>query len=327
MFTSSFSRLFTLCSVLASTAVVFASPLPHAPRAPAPIPSGPKFVVYTDKAIDGNTEVLPPLDQIQGFNVVNLAFLLSDGPHDQAQNWASLDATTRQGIKQKYNAAGVSVVVSAFGETELPTTAGLDPTTLANQMSQFVLNTDLDGIDVDWEETALVLDTTKLGVGEQWLATFTQALRTQLPQGQFILSHAPVGPWFSPGFCPGGCYLTVDKTVGSLIDWYNIQFYNQSPDPGYADCDTLLNTGGSAVFNIQKSGVDVNKLVIGKPGGLDDVSEAQQAAAGGGFIDPATLGTCIQQAVSNGWKAGVMSFQFPNANTTWLSSVKGNSFA
>ncbi len=83
----------------------------------------------------------------------------------------------------------------------------------------------------------------------------------------------------------------------------------ESPDPGYADCDTLLNTGGSAVFNIQKSGVDVNKLVIGKPGGLDDVSEAQQAAAGGGFIDPATLGTCIQQAVSKGWKAGVMSFQ------------------
>ncbi len=70
MFTSSISRLFTLCSALASTAVLFASPLPHAPRAPAPIPSGPKFVVYTDKAIDGNTEVLPPLDQIQGFNVV-----------------------------------------------------------------------------------------------------------------------------------------------------------------------------------------------------------------------------------------------------------------
>ena len=178
----------------------------------------------------------------------NLAFLLSDGPHDQVLNWSNLDPTTRQGIKQKYNAAGVSVVVSAFGETELPTTKGLDPTTLANQMSQFVLNTDLDGIDVDWEEIQLV--TQQSGVGEQWLATFTQALRTQLPQGQFILTHAPVGPWFQPGFCPGGCYLTVDKTVGSLIDWvrglihlgcwtlaltspglisfqYNIQFYNR----------------------------------------------------------------------------------------------------
>ena len=69
MFTSSFSRLFTLCSLLASTTVVFATPLPHAPRAPAPIPSGPKFVVYTDSST-GNADVLPPLDQIQGFNVV-----------------------------------------------------------------------------------------------------------------------------------------------------------------------------------------------------------------------------------------------------------------
>ncbi|RPD63333.1 glycoside hydrolase [Lentinus tigrinus ALCF2SS1-7] len=325
MFTSSFSRLSALCSALTFTAVVFASPLPHAPRAPAPIPSGPKFVVYTDKST-GNPEVLPPLDQIQGFNVVNLAFLLSDGPHDQVLNWASLDATTRQGIKQKYNAAGVSVVVSAFGQTELPTTNGLDPTALANQMSQFVLNTDLDGIDVDWEEIALV--TQSPGVGEQWLATFTQTLRSQLPQGQFILTHAPVGPWFQPqaSFCPGGCYLTVDKTVGSLIDWYNIQFYNQSPSPGYDDCNTLLNSaGGSAVFEIQKSGVDINKLVIGKPGGVDDVSEKQRPT--GGLIDPTTLGTCIQQAVSQGWKAGVMSFQFPNSNTAWISTVKGNSFA
>ena len=28
------------------------------------------------------------------------------------------------------------------------------------------------------------------GSAESWLATFTQQLRTQLPQGQFILSHA-----------------------------------------------------------------------------------------------------------------------------------------
>ena len=113
-----------------------------------------------------------------------------------------------------------------FGETELPVTKGLDPTQLAGQMAQFVLSNDVDGIDVDWEETTLVTDPTKSGVGEAWLATFTPTLRQTLPQGQFILSHAPLGPWFQPGFCPGGCYLTVDKTVGSLIDWYNIQFYN-----------------------------------------------------------------------------------------------------
>ncbi|RDX47627.1 chitinase [Lentinus brumalis] len=316
MLTLTFSRCFVFCFALVAFNVVHALPITSSRRATV-IPDGPKFVVYTDAGI-GNGDALPPLDQIQGFNVVNLAFLLSDGPHDQVQIWENLDSQTRQGLKQQYNDAGVSLVVSAFGQTELPTTAGLDPTALANQMAQFVLSTDLDGIDVDWEEFDLVSD--KPSVGEQWLATFTQTLRGQLPKGQFILTHAPIGPWFQPALCPGGCYLTVDQTVGSLIDWYNIQFYNQVPGPGYEDCNTLVNSaGGSAIFEIVKSGVDISKLVIGKPGASSD--------ADSGFIDPETWGTCIQQAVQQGWNAGVMAFEFPGANADWITAVKGASFA
>ncbi|KAI0830256.1 chitinase [Trametes gibbosa] len=312
MFSASFSHVFTLCAALASLSVGYAAP--HI-RSANQIPSGPKFVIYTDNTIDGGT-VLPPLDQIQGFNVVNLAFLLTSGPADQAAHWAALPAEQRQTLKQQYNAVGISLVVSAFGETEHPTSQ--DPIKVANDLAQFVLNTDLDGIDIDYEEFELVVQ--QPGVGEAWVATLTQTLRQQLPQGQFILSHAPVGPWFSPGFCPGGCYLTVDKNVGHLIDWYNIQFYNQSPSPGYEDCETLLNSTPSSLFAIQKSGIDVSKLVIGKPGTDGDVTN-------GGLIDPATLGTCVQQAVAGGWNAGVMAFQFPHADTTWLSTVRGSSFA
>lgn len=65
MFSTSFSRLFTLCSALAALSVGYAAP--HARRANQ-IPSGSKFVVYTDQTISGS--VLPPLDQITGFNVV-----------------------------------------------------------------------------------------------------------------------------------------------------------------------------------------------------------------------------------------------------------------
>ncbi len=116
----------------------------------------------------------------------NLAFLLTTGPADQAKNWAALPADQRATLKQQYNAAGVSLVVSAFGETEHPTSQ--DPTTVANNLAQFVLNTNLDGIDIDYEEFELV--TAQPGVGEAWLTTLTQTLRQQLPQGQFILSHA-----------------------------------------------------------------------------------------------------------------------------------------
>lgn len=33
------------------------------------------------------------------------------------------------------------------------------------------------------------------GTAEAWLTTFTEALRQQLPQGQYILSHARAYPW------------------------------------------------------------------------------------------------------------------------------------
>ena len=64
---------------------------------------------------------------------------------------------------------------------------------------------------------------------------------------------------------------------------YNIQFYNQGL---YLDCAGLITTAGapftgSALLEIPKNGFELNKLVIGKPGGASDATN--------GFIDPATL--------------------------------------
>ena len=33
------------------------------------------------------------------------------------------------------------------------------------------------------------------GKAEQWLTDFTKQIRTQLPKGKYILTHAPVAPW------------------------------------------------------------------------------------------------------------------------------------
>ena len=82
----------------------------------------------------------------------------------------------------------MSIIVAAFGANDLPMTKGLDPNTTAGEMASFVRGNDLDGIDVDYEEMELMR--TQAGTGETWVVTFTQALRAQLPQGQFILSHA-----------------------------------------------------------------------------------------------------------------------------------------
>ena len=84
--------------------------------------------------------------------------------------------------------AGISLLVSAFGSTEAPTSSGADPTDTANTMAAWVIEYDLDGIDVDYED----FDAINAGDGsaESWLTTFTQVLRDQLPQGQYILTHA-----------------------------------------------------------------------------------------------------------------------------------------
>lgn len=179
-----------------------------------------------------------------------LSFLLSTGPADKAEEWASLTADQRTTVKTQYQQAGISLIVSAFGSTEQPTTQGLDPATTATTMAQFVTQFDLDGIDVDYED----LDAMNLGNGsaEQWLATFTQSLRQTLPVGQFIVTHArecliesdremegvlirwfffiALAPWFStdPLFA-SGAYRTVDKTVGNLIDWVSSQFSHFQP--------------------------------------------------------------------------------------------------
>jgi chitinase len=57
------------------------------------------------------------------------------------------------------------------------------------------------------------------GTAENWLIAYTKALRQKLPQGQYILTHAPVAPWFSKEHYKTGAYWTVNNQVGNLIDW------------------------------------------------------------------------------------------------------------
>ncbi|KAL4065918.1 glycoside hydrolase family 18 protein [Scleroderma yunnanense] len=281
-------------------------------------PSAPHWVIYSDKWVSGENGP-PSVDAITGYNVFALSFWLLYGPADQAQEWASLDAGTRSSIKSSYASAGISLIVSAFGSTDTPTSSGADPTTTANNLAAWVKQYDLDGVDIDYEDFNAI--NAQDSSAENWLATFTTALRAQLPQGQYIVTHAPVAPWFSPIY-KSGAYLTVDKTVGSLIDWYNVQFYNQGVNE-YTTCSGLLDTSSStwpssAVFQIAAAGVSLNKIVIGKP--------ATTADASNGYMDPSTLAGCLSTAKNQGWDAGVMVWQYPDAGSDWIKTVRSLAF-
>ncbi|KAF9240692.1 glycoside hydrolase [Melanogaster broomeanus] len=286
--------------------------------------AAPHFVIYSDKWISGENGP-PPVADIQGYNVFSLSFWLLSGPADQALEWTLISNATRSSIKSSYAAAGINLMVSAFGSTDAPTSSGANPTTTANNLAAFVIQYGLDGVDVDYEDFNAMnaMD----GTAEAWLATFTTALRAKLPAGSTSLrmldALVAVAPWFSAKYT-SGAYLKVHQTVGSLIDWYNVQFYNRKgylastrPAPG------LLTTSSStwpntAVFQIAAAGVTLNKIVIGKP--------ATTADASNGYMSPSTLASCLGTAVGEGWDAGVMVWEYPDAAASWIQTVRSIAF-
>jgi chitinase len=44
--------------------------------------------------------------------------------------------------------------------------------------------------------------------------------------------------------------------------------------------------------------------------------------ANNGYIDPLSLAQCVQQAKAQGWAAGVSAWQFPHADTAWITTVR-----
>ncbi|KAI0657980.1 glycoside hydrolase family 18 protein [Cubamyces menziesii] len=280
-------------------------------------PAPPHWVVYGDKYVSGTTGP-PDASAITGFNVFLLSFLLTEGAWDKAYEWTTLTAAQRSAVKSQYAAAGIKLMVSVFGSTDVPTSSGNDPVATANTIAAWVKQYSLDGVDVDYED----FNAMDAGTAENWLISFTTQLRSQLPSGSYIITHAPVAPWFSPNKWPGGGYLKVNQQVGSLIDWYNIQFYNQGSTE-YTTCAGLLTASSStwpnsAVFQIIASGVPESKVVIGKPANTGD--------ANNGYIAPATLAGCVSQAKSQGWNAGVSTWEFPDAAASWIQTVRASSW-
>jgi len=110
--------------------------------------------------------------------------------------------------------------------------------------------------------------------------------------------------------------------VGSLIDWYNVQFYNQGSTE-YTTCSGLLTASSStwpksSVFQIAASGIPLSKIVIGKPANSGD--------ADNGFMSTSTLAGCLQQAKAQGWNAGAMVWEYPDASASWISAVRAQAW-
>jgi chitinase len=74
-----------------------------------------------------------------------------------------------------------------------------------------------------------------------------------------IISHAPQAPYFSPSFSPKGAYRTLKTVFSNIVDFYNLQYYNQGNTTYETYSSLFLDSGplnpDSAVFQLIGQGL------------------------------------------------------------------------
>ncbi len=113
--------------------------------------------------------------------------------------------------------------MTVFGSTDDPISAGLDAVTLADKIA----NLTLWEVDINIKQHFEPVN----GTGEKWLIIFTRQIRAKLGD-DYIITHSPIASYFidAPNY-PNGGYLKIHDEVGSLINWYNILYYNHGLTP------------------------------------------------------------------------------------------------
>jgi len=221
------------------------------------------------------------------------------GPVDAALTWSMNKLGNDTGVLAA-KARGVKFMVSCGGATEAPqfTTSAVE---YGRGVAKFALANGFDGVDFDIEGFTGGSDD---GTGTSWLVEATKEAKRVFPGA--IITHAPQAPYFTTQFTAN--YLNVEVQVGSMIDFYNIQFYNQDSTT-YDTYETLFERSngwslGTSVMEIANSGIPMSKIVIGKP-----VTKA--GVVNSGFVEMNQLDSLFREAASKGTlPRGFMGWQW-----------------
>ncbi len=251
------------------------------------------------------------------YTTVNLAFLFTEEktPFDIQLGGAIAagPSTLTQGavdaISDMHN-AGQRVLIS-FGGGTMTTAAykaiaGSEPV-LAKNIADFVQRYELDGVDIDWEDTAAF--TGQAGYdGVKFLVALTQALRNELPPASLI-THAPQPPYMQKGSGMDG-YVDVMAQAGNDIDWLNMQYYNNPP---WSSNPSEIVSSYEAFSSLP--GMTREKLLVGLPVTSHD--------AGSGYIPVKEIVTDIMHPIqAQGPLGGMMNWQFSSdENGEWAKTI------
>jgi len=270
---------------------------------PLALSAGPRKVIYID---DGNwnspqTSIIGAANA--GFNVIILAFYMHTGPSDFLTAWQGLSSSTKSSTISTLHSKGAVLLVS-FGGGADGNPYTLDAYSTGQTVGKYAKAQQLDGVDFDLEnfDQGFTVNGHSSAWTINWCVNITLGAQNGFGSNA-ILTHAPQSPYFGPIGATNtwagssGGYTAVYNKLKGVLTFFNLQFYNQGSSC-YETYNSLFENGngacglpGTSVAEINKAGVDMEAIVIGKPVHPNDASD--------GYIAPATLHSYFQEANSS----------------------------
>lgn len=157
------------CISLAVQISSFSPPLAAIPKNTYPIRLG-----YVDRLFEwypaerlASSLGVPGYSDEKIYNYLSLGFWkCGDVPSESALVWSKpveyfgddsifgkSKVEIQTNLKKKYTDGKITLLVSAFGPQEKPTTSGYSWQDCANNLATFVLENSLDGCDINWQDT------------------------------------------------------------------------------------------------------------------------------------------------------------------------------
>ena len=285
----------------------------------------PTLVGYWHNWNDGNAPYID-IDAVDSrYNVITVAFAIPTSNTDMTMLFAP-DRGTVQQFKiriQNVQATGKKVILSVGGATatiDLTTTVNRDAfvTSIGN-----ILNTyGFDGLDIDIEHGASILVNGGTIAAPQSAAQINliDAIRTIMANyratnnRKLLLTFAPETAYIQGGMSGYGSiwggYLPIVDALRDSLDLIHVQLYNSGTMYGI---DNQIYTQGTADFIISQTEAVIKGFTARAPGGAFAGIPASKVAvglpastnaAGGGYVDSATITAAIKYLKGEGPRPG-----------------------
>lgn len=186
---------------------------------------------------------------------------------------------------------------------------------VVDQLATFAKNLDLDGIDLDYEDTNALQSSTPYD-GVQFMIDMTNGLRKALDAGK-IISHAPQPPYLWQGSADMP-YVKILNATGDAIDRIYMQYYN---NPWYVTPVSQIIENYNAIIAgwTGFDGISASRLLVGKP-----VAESD---AGSGWISADEFGKDVIAPLMAAHDdfGGIMGWQYASdgPDGPWTKTLPG----